>query len=74
MDSNETVPMPETAGADANTNDEYAVTAAMGGTTIPPEIFPEVLAEQQSPEQGGDTGESGAAHPAPDDSDQRGDG
>lgn len=57
---------------ETHANDEYEVTSALAGPPPPTTVFPEELAKQQSPEQGGDTGEGGAAHPAPDDTDQRG--
>lgn len=39
---------------DPEANEDYQVTSALGGPPVPPEVFPEELAKQQSVEQGGD--------------------
>lgn len=39
---------------DEHANDEYGVTSAVAGPPVPPETFPDLLAEQQSVQQGGD--------------------
>lgn len=56
---------------DPHANDGYTVSSAIGGQAVPPAVFPEELARQQSPTQGGDTGESATAAPASDGSDER---
>lgn len=51
---------------DEHANDEYAApTSATSAAPVPPEVFPDVLAEQQSAEQGGDDERSDGGTPAP---------
>lgn len=39
---------------DEHANDEYGVDSALAGPPVPPEVFPDELAKQQSREQGGE--------------------
>jgi hypothetical protein len=57
-------PAAETAD-NASANDEYVdPVSATAGAPVPPRILPDEVAAVQSPDQGGDTGETGA-QPAP---------
>lgn len=58
-------PAPELAD-DSSANDAYENPgAATGAAPVPPRILPSELEEVQSAVQGGDSGEGGAAQPAP---------